>query len=111
MNILDYIRSILELLYFASGIVIAVAVILSLKQIRIGLEQLKTTREIANTNAKREAIKLAAEQCNYYAERTVPLFTEFVSEYKRLGLKYMSTKPQFAIQNGEIVNTNFDTKL
>jgi hypothetical protein len=111
MNILDYIRSILELLYFASGIVIAVAVVLSLKQIRIGLQQLKTTREIANTNAKREAIKLAAEQCNYYAERTVPLFTEFVSEYKRLGLKYMSTKPQFAIQNGEIVNTNFDTKL
>ncbi len=111
MNFLDYVRTILELLYFSSGIVIAIAAVFALKQIRVGLEQLRTTREIANTNAKRESIKLAAEQCNYYAEKTVPLFTNLASEYNRLGLTFMSSKPQFKIQKGEIVNTNFDTKL
>ena len=99
------VRVILELLYFASGIAIAVAAFLALRQIKVGLEQLKITKQIANTSAKREAIKLAAEQCRYFAEHAVPAQATLISEYHRLGLSFLSNPPQFTIQNGEIVYT------
>jgi hypothetical protein len=58
-------RDILELLYFVSGIAIAVAAFWGLKQLQI-------SKQIARTNATREAIKLAADQCRHYAETSVP---------------------------------------
>jgi hypothetical protein len=98
-------RAILELGYFAAGIAIAVAAFL-------GLEQLKITKEIARTNAKREALKFAAERCQYFAEYAVPALAKFDAEYKRLELKFLTNQPppQWAVQNGEITNQNFDTK-
>jgi len=74
-------RSIFELLYFASGIAIAVFAFLGLRQIKLGLEQLKTTKEIAKTNAKRESVKFASDQCRYMAEQCVPLRTALATEY------------------------------
>jgi hypothetical protein len=94
----------LELLYFASGITIAVAAIW-------GLQQLRITRQIARTNAKREALKFAAERCQYYAEVVVPLKAKMVEEYDRLGLRFLSNHSKWAIQDGEIVKYNFETKL
>jgi hypothetical protein len=101
----------LELLYFASGVAIAVAAFFGLRQIRVGLEQVRLTKQIADTNGKREAAKLAAEQSRYFAEVAVPALSKLTSEYKRLGLTFLSNQPQFAIQNGEIVNTNFSNQL
>ena len=94
----------LELLYFASGITIAVAAIWGLKQLRI-------TRDIARINAKREALKFAAERCQYFAERAVPLQLKMFTEYNRLGLTFLSTETQWSIMNGEIVKYYFDTRL
>ena len=50
-----------------------------LTQIKLTLEQLKLTREIAKTNAKREAYKLAAEQCGFFAEKSLPSGSRFVT--------------------------------
>jgi hypothetical protein len=97
-------RSILELLYFASGIAIAIAAFWGLKQLTI-------SKKIANTSATREAIKLAAEQCRYFGENAVPLWSKLLSEYKRLNLTFLSTPPQFQLQNGEVTNHNFDTRV
>ena len=104
-------RGVLEVLYFGSGVVIAYAAIRALKQIRIGSEQLRMTRDIADLSAKREAIKLASEQCRYYAERTMALAVPLVEEYTRLRLTFLSGPSQFTIQNGEITGVNFDLKL
>jgi hypothetical protein len=93
-----------ELLYFAAGIVIAVAAVL-------GLQQLRLTRQIARTNAKREAIKFAAERCQYFAERAVPASGAMGANYQRLGLKFLTTPFKWKIQNGEIVEQDFDLKL
>jgi len=58
----ETLRAILELLYFAAGIAIAVAAFFGLRQIRL-------TKQIAIKNAKREDLKFAAERCQYFAER------------------------------------------
>jgi hypothetical protein len=97
-------RATFELLYFASGVAIALAAFWGLKQLRI-------TREIARTNAAREALKFAAERCQYFAEHAVPAMSELEAEYRRLALNFLSVNSSWEIKNGEIVNHNFDLKL
>jgi hypothetical protein len=59
------IRNVLEVLYFCSGIVFVFVAIR-------GLRQIKVSKQIAVTTAKREAYKLASEQCDMFASRVVP---------------------------------------
>jgi hypothetical protein len=122
MNWLSIARTVFELLYFTSGIAVAVAAFkglgqlkVGLNQVKIGLDQLKTTREIASTGARREAVKLAAEQCRYFAETAVPLRSKFIEEYNKAGWHFMSTaqlpgQPSFSLQNCEIAQHFFDLK-
>ncbi len=101
-------RTILELLYFVSGIVIAVAAVFALGQIRL-------TKQIAKANGRRESVKFAAELCKYYAETVVPLWLKANEDYHRQGLKCLGIveqqgQPPFVIQNGEIVSHRFNVK-
>jgi hypothetical protein len=43
-------HTVLELLYFASGIFIATAALLGLRQLKTGLDQIAVTKEVARTN-------------------------------------------------------------
>lgn len=97
-------RAVLELLYFASGIAIAIAAFWALEQIRL-------TKQIARTNARRESVKLAADLCTYYAETVVPKMTLAVEEHNASSLGYLSVtaQPSFVIKDGEILNTKFNT--
>ena len=99
-------RAILELLYFASGIAIAVAALLALKQIRL-------TKQIAKTNARRESVKLAADLCRYFAENVVPFWTKTTEEYNSAKFTFLAVnppqgQPPFVIKDGEIVAHCFD---
>lgn len=96
-------RSILEVLYFIAGIAIAG---LAYR----GLEQLRITKQIASTNAKREAIKLAVEQCRYFAEKILQERLSFVNSYKELRLTFLSPDPTFIIKDGEITELNFNAQ-
>lgn len=98
------VRAILELLYFAAGVVIAVAAIW-------GLKQLKLTKEIFRTNTRRESLRFAAERCQYFAEQTVPAWTRMYAEYKRLNLTFLTKPSDWKIEDGEIVKHNFDPRL
>ena len=95
-------RAVLELLYFLAGVVIAVAAVW-------GLEQLRITRRIARRNAEREAVKFAAERCQYFADYAVPAGGKFFGEYNRLGLRFLDPA-KFNVRQGEIVEYNFDLK-
>jgi len=106
-------RAILELLYFASSVAIAVFAFLGLKQIKLGLEQLKITKEIARTNAKRESVKFASDQARYFAEVCSPLGAKMWEEYRQKHFVYLNPpqrQPPFIVQQGEIVSQNFDLK-
>jgi hypothetical protein len=120
---LPCVRAILELLYFAAGISIAIAAFIGLRQVKAALaqvkiasEQLNLSRDIASTNGKREAAKLAAEQCRYFAENVVPAFKALVDKYAEQKLTFFHARsrpndPQFAIRDGEFIDANCDTEL
>jgi hypothetical protein len=106
-------RVILELLYFLSGIVLTGVAIVGLRQVRIAAAQLNLSREIASANARREAAKLAAEQCRYFAEKCVPTFEHFLARYRANHLTFLEARlrpnePQFVIQGGEFQTVNCD---
>lgn len=97
-------RAILELLSFLAAPVVAAAAFWGLKQLGI-------SKGIANTTAKREAFKLAADECRYYAKEIIPLSIKARNEYQRLGLTFANTVPTFIIDKGQILNHNFDLPL
>lgn len=101
-------RAILELLYFASGIVIALAAIFALKQIQL-------TKRIAKTNARRESVRMAADLCKYFAEVVVPASGKVDTEYKTLKLRFLDgirqERSPHLVRDGEIVNENFNFNL
>jgi hypothetical protein len=103
LNSIDYwltlLRPVLETLYYIAAIALA---IFAFK----GLEQLKITKEIAKTNAKRESFKLAAEECRYFAEKFVPLSNALHEKCATLKLNSFSN-PTFEMVNGEIASHNF----
>lgn len=74
-------RCVLELVYFASGPVIVVLAI-------IGLKQLKTAKSIARKTAKRESLKLAADQCEYYHRHIIPLQNELFDAIASRGVTF-----------------------
>lgn len=105
------VRDVLEALYFLSGIALLVVAFLGLRQIRIAAEQLRLTKEVANISAKREAIKMAAERCQYYADKSVSASDKLVREYVRLGLSFLGGSTKGSIQKGEFVDANYDARL
>jgi hypothetical protein len=93
-------RSILELVYFVSTVVLTAVAF-------YGLRQLRLTKQIATQNAKRESIKFATERCQYYAERIVPLQSAVVTAYRQHKFTCLSNQT-FRVEKGEIVQHNFD---
>src|SRR5580700_2217251 len=100
----ETLRAILEVWFFAAGVVVAIAAIM-------GLHQIKLTKQIATKNAKREDLKFAAERCQYFAEKVVALQVTVVEEQRKLGSTLLSQVPaKFEIVDGEIV-PQFDMNL
>src|SRR5713101_853400 len=100
-------RAVLELLYFASGVGILAAAC-------YGLKQLKLTRDIADANSKREAVKLAAVQCRYFAEQAVPALNDMFVEYRKSRLTFLAPQqqqPAFVLKEGEFVQAKYDIKV
>jgi hypothetical protein len=70
-------REAIEVVYYLAAPVIALFAWRALKQIQIGAEQVKATRDIAKVCAQREALRISAEQTIEFAEKFVPLWEEF----------------------------------
>ena len=98
-----YARSVLEVLYYISGIAIAVAAFW-------GLRQLTISKQIAKVNAKREAYKLAADECRHFADVVVPARTSLDILVRDKHLQSFTNKT-FSVETGEIKNRNFDMGL
>jgi hypothetical protein len=74
-------KSFFELLYFIAGIVIGIAAVYAAKQVRIASQQLDAAKEIAKSAARREAVKLAGDKCEYFAENVVSAQNDAVNAY------------------------------
>lgn len=90
----EYIRAAFEIAYFGAGIAIA---LFAYK----GLAQIKLTKDIATSNAKREAFKLAVEQCRFFAEQVVPARAKIVETARTKGFVF-GRAATFEILEGEI---------
>jgi hypothetical protein len=119
-------KSVLEALYFLSGIGVFIAACYGVKQVRlasdqlkiasnqltIASEQLKTTKEIADANSRRESVKLAAELCKYFAHDVVPAQEAAVKKYVAENGAFLAPvqqpAPAFVIKNGDFVQVNYD---
>lgn len=95
-------KDILEIIYFISGPVLVVAAIYGLKQIRITREQINETKESRKISSKREAYKIAAEQCKYYSETIIPLLNKLDKVIDEKKLEYF-TKSEITINAEKIV--------
>lgn len=73
-------RESLEIIYFISGPIVAIAAC-------IGLYQLILTKRTAETSAKRDSFTLAAQQCEFYLNKVIPLHHILDEAAKRVGLK------------------------
>jgi len=102
-NSFDHVRQALELLYYISGIVIAIAAIR-------GLRQLTITRDISRENAKREAYKLAADECRHFAQDIVPLGTTLHNHINEKNIQSFA-HPSFVVTRGEIEKHNFNLMI
>jgi hypothetical protein len=99
------IKSILEALYFIAGIIIAGAAIK-------GLDSLKMSREIAKTNAKREALKFATERCQYFADKVVLAHEVLSKAYQQAKCTFIAMSPLCSVKNGEIItNAGFNSAV
>lgn len=111
-------KSFFEFLYFVAGVTICGAAIYAAKQVKIASEQLKTTKEIADRSARREAVKLASDHCRYYAGQVLPAFDALVKKYREHGCTFLDPvpfpagqqppPPQFIIQNGDFGPVTYD---
>jgi hypothetical protein len=117
-----YLRGFLEILYFVSCVGIAAFAFLGLRQIglateqvraaneqlRVANEELALTKKIAETDAIRESVKLAADQCRYFAEKAVPVLRNLIAEYQKSGSTFLSVKRNYNLANGELTCSGFD---
>ncbi len=94
--IFENIRAVLEIGYYVAGISLAY---LAYR----GLAQIKLTKELASTNAKREAFKLAVEECRYYAEQVVPARAALIEVAKTKRITFLPAV-SFKLVKGEITD-------
>ena len=88
-------RQVLEDLYYVAGIAIAVVA-------WKGLEQLRVTRDIAKKNAQREALRFAAERCQYFADSVAPAQDRFATAYRNANCTFLTKPGTFSVKGGEL---------
>jgi len=106
------VRNILEVLFFLANIALACIAAVGLRQIKIGLEQLKLTKEIEDTNSKRESVKLAAELCKYYGHEVIIAQNAAARKYAAEKCTFLAVNPQpipaFVLKDGDFKQVNYD---
>jgi len=93
-------KTVLELLYYCSGVVLAFLAAIGLRQISLAKASIRTAAEIAKTSAKRDSFKLAAEQCAVYYNDIVPLVNKYDACLEKRGLS--------AVMEGWLTEINGD---
>ncbi len=76
-------RTVLELIYFASGPLLVIIA-------GFGLRQLKIVKDASRLQATREALSLSAERCDHYVSHVIPLINKLDLAINKNDIKYFS---------------------
>jgi hypothetical protein len=74
-------------LYYIGGIVVGCSVLLALKQLKLTREQIKLNYDDAHVRSKREAIQMAATQCDVFAKTIILQMDELIRLFEDHGGK------------------------
>ncbi|MFD2697809.1 hypothetical protein ACFSQ0_07375 [Mesonia sediminis] len=85
---------VLEIINYIATIILVIVAI-------IGLQQLKISKETRKITSKREAFKIAAEQCNFYLEKIIPEINKLNKVIEKKELDFFS-KSQVNIDGEKI---------
>ena len=85
MEYIDTTKSVLENLYYLSGILILIS-------IAIGLFQLSIAKTTLNINSQREAAKLAVNQIDIYMTQIIPLQNKLYQTEKEKNMNFTENK-------------------
>ncbi|PKH88263.1 hypothetical protein [Colwellia sp. Bg11-28] len=91
-------KSYLEIAYFISGIIVAIAAIAALYQIKVAKDTLKI-------QSQREALSLTANQCQYYSDKIIKLSNCVYDRREKLNCDY------FEPENWKVDTDGLDIKL
>lgn len=80
-------RDWLEVVYWIAGIVIALSVVAVFRQVQLAKKALQATLEESEMRSEREAIVLAARQCERYAEKVIALSDKVGDQLKNAGME------------------------
>jgi hypothetical protein len=80
-------RDWLEAIYWVAGIVIAISVVAVFRQVQMAKLALEAAQGESELRSEREAIILAAQRCERYAEKVIPLSEQVGDELRGAGLK------------------------
>ncbi len=97
---------VLEILYFVSGIALVLIAAKGLGQIKVGLQQIKLTKEIAEKSARRDAYRLAHEQCQSFGTSVAIAVSNVLAQARALGVT-IYTNPSFQVEECQIVKHDF----
>jgi hypothetical protein len=104
------IRNALEILYFLSGAVLVVIAFAGLRQINIGLEQIRLTKQIAEKTAQRDAYRLAHEQCQSFGTSIAVTIVQVLGSAKAAGITVYAGLA-FEVEGGRIVRHSFQSDV
>lgn len=71
--------------YIETGLQLAIAIAAF-----IALRQISITKQLAKTNAKRESIRLTADQCHIYGEKHIPLLRDLDVAIKEHNFRFLT---------------------
>lgn len=103
----------LEMAYFVTGGPLLLIVAgFGLYQLKLMKEQTKTDKETREMNARREAIRLATEQCNYYLNNIDTHISTIDQEMSVREIKYLIHNRflTYTIDNNNIIIENDDNR-
>jgi hypothetical protein len=105
----------LENAYLCAAILITPLVAVGLYQLWLTREGIELTRNLSQEGQDREALKMAIDQCSYYAEKVVPQsecfrlkITQNIALYRPALLEANLLRPPFTVRNNEIVIPGFN---
>jgi len=85
---METVKSILEIVYFLSGPLIAYFAFKALGQISETRKQVNETKETRQISSKRESFKIAAEKCEYFMTTIIPLMNTLDKAVKEADITY-----------------------
>ncbi|EGR7943221.1 hypothetical protein [Vibrio vulnificus] len=87
---MDYIKEVLETVYYLSGVVLVLIAYLALGQIKVAKQHLEEQKKALKITSKRDALKLTSEQIGHYGNFIVPLQTELDIKIDEHKIKFFS---------------------